>query len=85
MTLREALTHQRIIQDPTIMAGKPVIQGTRIPVERVLQHLEENGRDDLLAAYPELTEEDVRAALAYARAAIAQQRLAPVTTPATEG
>jgi uncharacterized protein (DUF433 family) len=66
--------HDRIVQDPTIMVGKPVIRGTRIPVERVLQHLEENDRADLFAAFPELTEEDVRACLAYARAAIAKQR-----------
>jgi uncharacterized protein (DUF433 family) len=85
MALREAPTHQRIIQDPKILAGKPVIKGTRIPVERVLQHLEENGYDDLFAAYPELTQEDVRASLAYARAVIEQQRLPPAPTPETAG
>jgi uncharacterized protein (DUF433 family) len=47
------------------MAGKPVVAGTRIPVERVLRHLEENDRADLFAAFPELTEEDVRACLAF--------------------
>jgi uncharacterized protein (DUF433 family) len=67
----------RITQNPDIMTGKPVVRGTRIPVERVLQHLEENDRADLFAAFPELTEEDVRACLAYARAAIAQQREKP--------
>jgi uncharacterized protein (DUF433 family) len=64
----------RIMQDPNIMAGKPVVRGTRIPVERVLQHLEDNDQADLFAAFPELTEEDVRACLAYAREAIALQR-----------
>jgi uncharacterized protein (DUF433 family) len=60
---------ERITTDPTIMVGKPVVAGTRIPVERVLRHLEENDRADLFEAFPELTEEDVRACLAYARAA----------------
>ncbi|HET7095142.1 MAG TPA: DUF433 domain-containing protein, partial [Thermomicrobiales bacterium] len=54
---------ERITQDPNIMAGKPVIRGTRMPVQRVLQHLEENDRADLFASFPELTEEDVRACL----------------------
>lgn len=57
----------RITTDPRIMVGKPVVRGTRIPVERVLAHLEENGRADLFGAFPELTEEDARACLAYAR------------------
>lgn len=70
---KERPDHERIIQDPRIMVGKPVIRGTRIPVERVLQHLEENDRTDLFAAFPELTEDDVRAVLAYARAAVERQ------------
>jgi uncharacterized protein (DUF433 family) len=58
------------------MVGKPVVRGTRIPVERVIAHLEENDRADLFEAFPELTEEDVRACLAYARHAIERQRAA---------
>ncbi|MGE3267276.1 MAG: DUF433 domain-containing protein [Chloroflexota bacterium] len=65
----------RISQDPGVMAGKPVVRGTRIPVERVLAHLEENDRADLFEAFPELTEEDVRACLAFARQAVERQRL----------
>jgi uncharacterized protein (DUF433 family) len=60
----------RIMQDPNIMAGKPVVRGTRFRVVRVLQHLEENDRADLFAAFPELTEDDVRACLAFAREAV---------------
>ena len=56
----------RIIQDPAIMVGKPVVKGTRIPVERVIQHLAENpDLDDLFQAFPHLTLEDVKACLAY--------------------
>lgn len=67
----------RITADPKVMAGKPLVRGTRIPVERVLAHLEENHRTDLFEAFPELTEEDVRACLAYARAAVQRQGAAP--------
>ena len=68
------LDHDRIVSDPLVMAGKPVIRGTRIPVDRILRHLEENDRPDLFAAFPELTEDDVRACLAFARAAIERER-----------
>jgi uncharacterized protein (DUF433 family) len=65
----------RIIQDPAIMVGKPVIKGTRILVERVIAQLAHNpDLDDLFAAYPRLTIEDVRAALAYAHDAIETKR-----------
>ncbi len=44
------------------MVGKPVVRGTRIPVERVIAHLAQNPQlDDLFAAYPELTLDDVKA------------------------
>ena len=56
----------RIIKDPKIMAGKPVVRGTRIPVERVIEHLAANpDLTDLFGAFPELTREDVQAVLAY--------------------
>lgn len=68
------LYHERIVQDPEIMVGKPVIAGTRIPVERVIAHLAHNpDLDDLFAAYPRLTREDVQAALAYAGEAVETQ------------
>jgi uncharacterized protein (DUF433 family) len=68
---------ERIIRDPKIMVGKPVVRGTRIPVERVIQHLADNlDVDDLFEAFPRLTPDDVRACLEYARAAIANERTA---------
>ena len=67
--------HERISQDPDVMVGKPVVKGTRIPVELVLGHLAHNlDLDELFAAYPELTIEDVRACLAYARRAVEHKR-----------
>src|SRR5206468_10720415 len=50
--------------NPRVMLGKPVIRGTRIPVELVLRKLGEGATEhDLLDAYPNLKSEDIRAAL----------------------
>jgi uncharacterized protein (DUF433 family) len=72
MAKEQPLYHDRIVQDPEIMVGKPVIRGTRIPVERVIEHLATTpDLDDLFEAYPELNIEDVQAALAYAHKLVA--------------
>jgi len=64
----------RIEVNPAIMLGKPVIRGTRIPVELILRKLGEGAREkDLLDAYPNLTEADVRAAMIYAADALAHE------------
>jgi len=61
------MNNPRISSDPAVMMGKPCIKGTRITVELILRKLGA-GRSvtDLLEAHPQLTEEDVRAALAFA-------------------
>jgi len=61
------MRHLRIEQDPAIMDGKPVIRGTRVPVEFVLRKLGA-GRtvDDILADHPRLTHDDILAAQAFA-------------------
>jgi uncharacterized protein (DUF433 family) len=52
---------------PDIMLGKPVIGGTRIPVELIIRKLGEGATiEDLLDGYPSLTREKIRAALIYA-------------------
>jgi len=57
----------RIEINPNVMLGKPVIRGTRIPVELILRKLSEGATEaELLDGYPRLTPEDIRAALAYA-------------------
>ncbi|MBI3912157.1 MAG: DUF433 domain-containing protein [Armatimonadetes bacterium] len=64
----------RIEINPRIMLGKPVIRGTRIPVELILRKLSEGATEaDLLDAYPRLTSEDVRAAIAYAADVLAHE------------
>ncbi|MFZ5469366.1 MAG: DUF433 domain-containing protein [Myxococcota bacterium] len=61
------MSSDRIAVNPGVMGGKPVVQGTRVTVERVLTLLSQGMTvKDLLVEYPHLTEEDVRACLEYA-------------------
>ena len=61
------------MRDPRILVGKPVVKGTRIPVDLVLAYLARNPNfDDLFADYPRLTLDDVKACLAYAGAVIGE-------------
>jgi uncharacterized protein (DUF433 family) len=63
----------RITINPQIMVGKPVVKGTRIPVELVVAHLANDpDLNDLFAAYPDLTVADVKACLQYAHLAVVQ-------------
>ena len=74
--------HDRIVTDPEILVGKPVVKGTRISVELVLEFLAHTpDLDELFADYPELTREDVQAVLAYAQAAVAGQHPPPTPKP----
>jgi uncharacterized protein (DUF433 family) len=60
-------TSNRIEINPDIMLGKPVIRGTRVTVELLLRKLSEGATEEsLLEAYPHLTREDIKAAIAYA-------------------
>lgn len=66
----------RIETDPNVMLGKPVIRGTRIPVELILRKLSQGASEaDLLDAYPRLTKEAIQAALAYAADLIAHEEI----------
>jgi uncharacterized protein (DUF433 family) len=59
--------HDRIEKKPDVMLGKPVIKGTRIPVELIIRKLGEGASlEDLLDAYPNLVGKDIHAALLYA-------------------
>jgi uncharacterized protein (DUF433 family) len=58
----------RIEINPRVMLGKPVIRGTRIPVELILRKLSEGASEaDLLDAYPRLTREDIQSAMRWKR------------------
>jgi uncharacterized protein (DUF433 family) len=64
----------RIEVNPKVMLGKPVIRGTRIPVELILRKLGEGASEaDLLDAYPRLKRADIQAALSYAADTLAHE------------
>jgi uncharacterized protein (DUF433 family) len=70
-----AMTYERIEINPDIIAGKPVIRGTRVPVELVLRKLGAGMPPDaILADHPRLTHEDIRAAQAFAADYLADAR-----------
>ena len=73
----------RISIDPKIMVGKPVIRGTRIPVELIVRMLAQGiSENDILEEYPRLQLEDIRAALAYAAQVLAHEDVFPLAVPA---
>jgi uncharacterized protein (DUF433 family) len=73
---------ERISLDPRICGGKPCIRGTRIWVSLILDFLSDGATEaDLLAEYPQLAPEDIRAAIAYG-AEMARERVIPIALPA---
>lgn len=77
------MTTDRIEIDPRVMMGKPVIRGTRIPIELLLRKISEGAsEDDLLDAFPRLQREDIRAAVAYAADTLAHEETIASTVSA---
>jgi uncharacterized protein (DUF433 family) len=73
--------HERIVRDPHIAGGDPVLKGTRVTLRTVLASLAEGATTaEILADFPTLTEEDVRAAIAFA-AVSAQEDLPLAEAP----
>lgn len=67
---------KRIVIDPKIMLGKPVIKGTRLSVEIIVEKIAYSATiDDLRKDYPFLKEDDIRAALLYAAKRIANEEV----------
>src|SRR5437016_11910493 len=74
----QPLYHERIVADPRILAGKPVVKGTRIGVDLVLEELSHNPDiHEFLAAHPDLTRDDVQACLAYAKDMVTGKDVSP--------
>jgi uncharacterized protein (DUF433 family) len=70
--------HPRISRDPDIAFGKPVVKGTRISVEFILDLLAAEATEaEILENYPRLTREDILASVAYARDVVAEQKAMP--------
>ena len=71
---------QRVVADPEVHHGEPCIRGTRIPVRMIVGSLADGlTADQILAEYPQITREDVFAALAYAAEVLHQESLLPLT------
>jgi uncharacterized protein (DUF433 family) len=69
---------QRIILDPAVVAGKPIIAGTRMSVEFILDLLAQGWSEaDVLENYPHIAREDIIACIAYARDIVKSERVYP--------
>ncbi|MSQ09686.1 MAG: DUF433 domain-containing protein [Dehalococcoidia bacterium] len=77
MTTKTVSHIDRIVRDPAVLAGKPTVRGTRIPVELVLKRLSQDlDVPALYRAYPRLKPKDVQACLEY----VASEPAAPIST-----
>lgn len=75
---------QQIISDPAVMMGKPVIAGTRITVELILEKLAAGETtEEILSAHPRLTREAIFAALKFASEAIRADVVYPIAQRAS--
>lgn len=73
---------ERIASSPNVMTGKPVVRGTRIPVELIVRMLAQGiSEEEILREYPRLELEDIRAALTYAADVLAGETVFPVPAP----
>jgi uncharacterized protein (DUF433 family) len=69
---------ERIVVDPQILVGKPIIRGTRLSVELIVDLLAQGWSEaDVLASYPKLTADDIHACLKYASAVMQSERVYP--------
>jgi uncharacterized protein (DUF433 family) len=72
-------TADRIVRIPGILGGKPVIKGTRIPVDMILDRLTVDlDLKTLFEDYPELTEADIKACIAFAKELVDDEESLPV-------
>lgn len=69
---------RRIVINPEIMVGKPVIKGTRIPVDAILMRFADGmTEDDIIHEFPRITKEDIRAALEYGASVVRGEDITP--------
>ena len=70
---------KRIVVDPKIMAGKPIIRGTRIPVDAIIHRIAQGEEiKDILEDYPRITRQDIKAALGYASSLVRGEDIVPI-------
>jgi uncharacterized protein (DUF433 family) len=70
---------ERIVIDPEILTGKPVVKGTRLAVEFIIDLLAQGwSQEDILRNYPGLTKEDIQACLSYASSLLRAEKVYPL-------
>ncbi len=70
---------ERIALDPQVMAGKPVIRGTRIPVDLLIELVAQGlSFEEILKDYPQLRREDIQAALLYGAQVVCGEEVFPL-------
>lgn len=71
--------HDRVVIDPAILVGKPVVKGSRLAVEFIVDLLAQGwSQEDILRNYPGLTHEDIAACLAYASSLLKAEKVYPL-------
>ncbi|HAM59736.1 MAG TPA: antitoxin [Elusimicrobia bacterium] len=69
----------RVVMDPEVHHGDPCIKGTRVPVSIIVGSIADGmGLEEVRAAYPQLSVEDIRAALAYAAEVLQREVIIPL-------
>ena len=82
MARKNFMYQDRIVIDPTIMVGKPVVKGTRVTVELVLAKLAHNpDLNALFSDYPRLSIDDIKACLEYAKTLVEKEKVARPASP----
>jgi uncharacterized protein (DUF433 family) len=77
---RDKMKESMVISDPTVMMGKPIIAGTRLTVELILEKMAAGETaEEILAAHPRLTREGIQAALAFAAEVLKSDVVYPPT------
>ena len=70
---------ERIVIDPAVATGKPIVRGTRMTVEFILGLMAEGwSQEEILDNYPQLAREDLLAALAYAQETLSSEKVYPL-------
>lgn len=78
------MAKQLIVSDPNVMMGKPVVAGTRVTVELILEKLSAGETtEQILDAHPRLTREAIQAALAFAKDALRADVVYPIAETGT--
>ncbi len=75
------IIEEHILSNPNILMGKPVIKGTRISVELLLEKLAAGETEqDILQAHPHITSDDIKAALAFAALSLKGENIYPIAS-----